>query len=206
MSLPASSIASSRFRSTNDPTSQTYHQLLLVDTPGHGKLRYHALKLLRKTQNLKGVIFVIDATSISASDGLLDNGGLRDTAEYLYETLLHLKRRPMKTSRAAKALPFLIASNKSDLFSALPTQLVMSTLESEITKIRSSRARGLQDLSVDDPSLNEEKDWLGESENVPFNFKQMEEAGLSISVASGSVLGADEPDVAKWREWIGNCL
>lgn len=149
---------------------------------------------------------MIDATSISASDGLLDNDGLRDTAEYLYEILLHLKRTPLKTSNAAGGLPFLIAANKSDLFSALPVPLVKAALESEITTIRSSRARGLQNSSVDDSNLNEEKDWLGESENVPFNFEQMEEASLSINVAGGSVLGADEPDVAKWREWIENCL
>ena len=177
-----------------------------MDTPGHGKLRYHALELLNNTQNLNGVIFMVDAASISTNDGLQNNDGLRDAAEYLYEVLLLLKRKPTKASRAAKELPFLIAANKFDLFSALPAPLVKTALESEITKIRSSRARGLQDSSVDDVALDEERDWLGESKDAPFNFKYLEDVNVFVSVIGGSVLGTEKSDVAKWRDCIANCL
>lgn len=94
ISLPAGKVAASaQHRSTNDPTLATHRRLQLLDTPGHGKLRHHALDRLEQlpqdqqsrsshgsrrrsskkgNHELAGVIFVIDAASadISSSSSL----------------------------------------------------------------------------------------------------------------------------------------
>lgn len=203
-------IASSKYRSAHDSTNQIHKKFLLADTPGHGKLRHHALESVIKPQNLKGIIFLVDAADLSSGSSGTVNESLRQTAEYLHDLLLMLQKRATstKTSTGPAALPVLIAANKLDLFTALPAHLVKTSLESEISSVRNSRNKGLLDsgIGMDDANMGEEKDWLGDGGNGMFDFSQMEEVNVSVSVYGGNVLGADGPDVKEWWDWIGSNL
>jgi len=207
VSLPVTTkTASSKYRSVNDPSLKVHKRFLLADTPGHGKLRHHAFDHITKPQNLKGIIFMVDAADMS----LAGSEGLRQAAEYLHDLLLVLQKRSTssKTSKAPKELPVLIAANKLDLFTALPAPLVKAALETEITKVRSSRNKGLLDsgISMNEIDIGEEKEWLGDGGEGKFEFSQMEEVNVPVSVAGGNVLGSDGPDVAQWWNWIGSNL
>ncbi|CZT53280.1 related to SRP102-signal recognition particle receptor, beta chain [Rhynchosporium secalis] len=201
--LPVGSVAkSNQYRSINDPSNQVHKKFLLVDTPGHGKLRHHALENITNPQNLKGLIFVADAATLSAGDE-----GLRQTADYLHDVLLILQKRvDTKSAKALKEIPVLIAANKMDLFTALPVALVKSSLEAEITKVRKSRSKGLLDSGIGMDDADDEKDdWLGEMGSSEFKFAQMEEFNVFVEVAGGNVLG-DPPTVERWWKWISERL
>ncbi|KAL8672089.1 MAG: hypothetical protein Q9168_003449 [Polycauliona sp. 1 TL-2023] len=207
VSLPVkTAVASSRFRSPNDPTWEVTKRLLIQDTPGHGKLRHYAMDSISKPQNLQGVIFVVDAADLSSEA----SEGARHAAEYLHDVLLQMQKRAQnsKSSRAPKELPVLIAANKLDLFTALPAPLVKSTLESDITKLRKSLSAGLLDSGVGAKDLDaaEEQDWLGEVGDGPFAFSQLQEFNIQVKVLGGNVTGADGSDVKQWWDWIGSML
>ncbi|TVY34323.1 Signal recognition particle receptor subunit beta, partial [Lachnellula subtilissima] len=180
--LPVGTLASSdKYRSVNDPTNLTHKKFLLIDTPGHGKLRHHALANITNPQNLKGIIFVVDAATLSAGDE-----GLRHTADYLHDILLVLQKRSESKNKAVKALkeiPILIAANKGDLFTALPASLVKSSLETEISKVRSSRSKGLLDSGIGMEDEGDRDEWLGEVGSTEFRFKQMEEFDVVVEVS-----------------------
>ncbi|KAL9579204.1 MAG: hypothetical protein Q9203_006796 [Teloschistes exilis] len=207
VSLPVKTpVASARFRSPNDPTWEVTKKLLVQDTPGHGKLRHYATDSINKPQNIQGIIFMVDAADLSSDN----SDGLRQTAEYLHDVLLQLQKQvtEAKTSKSRKEIPILVAANKLDLFTALPAPLVQSTLESEITKVRSSSSRGLLDsaIATKDLDAGEDKEWLGEVGDGKFGFLQMQEFGIQVNVLGGSVAGADGPDVKQWWDWIGRIL
>ncbi len=52
----------------------------------------------------------------------------------------------------------------------------------------------------------EEKEWLGDGGEGGFEFKQMEEVGVSVEILGGNVQGAEGTDVAGWWAWIGRYL
>ncbi|KAK3939325.1 signal recognition particle receptor beta subunit-domain-containing protein [Diplogelasinospora grovesii] len=209
----------SSFRDDLDASGSTAKKFLLVDTPGHAKLRRFALSRLRniptttstgktskakKDSKLKAVVFVVDAAALADSDGRGDS--LAATAEYLYEVLLALQKRmgSSQTSRMPSSVPVLVAANKLDLFSALPAALVKSQLETEIGRIRKTRSRGLLDSGVgaDDLAATEESDnWLGEYGSEKFTFAQMLEFYTEVDVIGGNVAG-DGPGADKWWKWI----
>lgn len=164
---------------------------------------------------------MVDASNLSPSSGgttIDEINGLRETAEYLHEILLALQKRATtgagaRTTKAPKDVAFLIAANKLDLFTALPAALVKSVLESEISKVRDSRTTGLRllgsgmGMGMNEVAMEDEKkDWLGDGSEAPFEFRHMEEFGISVQVLGGNVVGADGADVAAWWAWIGRCL
>jgi signal recognition particle receptor subunit beta len=182
-----------------------HKKFLLIDTPGHGKLRHHALENITNPQNLKGLVFVVDAATLSASNEIL-----RQTADYLHDILLLLQKRMAggKAAKALKEIPVLIAANKMDLFTALPAALVKSSLESEITKVRTSRSKGLLDsgIGMSDGVDDEKDDWLGEMGSTDFKFAQMEEFDVQVEVIGGNVVGSEGPTVDKWWRWVSERL
>ena len=153
---------------------------------------------------------MVDAADISTSSSGAGNEALRQAAEYLHDLLLLLQKRSTssKSTRGPKELPVLVAANKLDLFTALPALLVKTALESEITNVRSSRGKGLLDsgIGMNDLDIGEEKEWLGDGGECKFEFSQMEEVNVSVSVAGGNVLGSDGPDVKQWWDWIAGYL
>lgn len=204
----SSSPAASSFRVDLDATAATATKFLLTDTPGHGKLRHHALARLSAaaTHKLKAVVFVVDAAALSEPDALAD------TAAYLYDVLLLLQKRAgaTRSSKAPPAVAVLIAANKSDLFTALPAKLVKSSLEKELGRIRRTRSKGLLDSGVGSEELaiggDEADDWLGEYGSEQFKFDQMREFDVFVDVEGGAVLGEKEADVDRWWTWIGKKL
>lgn len=200
----------SSFRDDLDAGGATASKFLLVDTPGHGKLRHyaHGRLTLEGTQStrLKAVVFVVDAAALAEPDVLAD------TASYLYDVLLALQRRMgnTRTSKAPYAIPLLVAANKADLFTALPARLVRTSLEKELGRIRRTRSRGLLDSGADDaaggdlgPGADDADDWLGEYGSAEFKFDQMREFDTEVDVVSGNITG-DGPGVDAWWGWIGS--
>lgn len=197
--LNASTDSSSKksFRN-HDTTDGTYTKFLLIDTPGHAKLRTAAIGKLDRTEKLKAVVFMVDAAALGERDVLAP------TAAYLYDVLLFLQRRATASSAAAKgSVPILIAANKVDLFTALPSTLVKSNLEAELTRIRASKSKGLLDSGVgtDDIGSEEQDSWLGEYGSSKFTFAQLQEFDVEVDVIPGNVTG-DGPGVDKWWWWI----
>ncbi|KAI2616694.1 P-loop containing nucleoside triphosphate hydrolase protein [Hypomontagnella submonticulosa] len=173
----------------------SHRKFLLVDTPGHGKLRnQHAMTQIASS-TLRGVVYILDAASLDDS--------LADTAAYLYDVLLALQKRTGagKTSKTPNAIHVLIAANKLDLFTALPASLVKSRLEAELGRIRQSRSKGLLDsgVGVDEIGSEEQDGWLGEYGSEKFSFGQMREFDIEVDIVGGSVL---EGNVDKWWDWI----
>ncbi|KAI1375806.1 P-loop containing nucleoside triphosphate hydrolase protein [Hypoxylon crocopeplum] len=173
----------------------SHRKFLLVDTPGHGKLRnQHAMTQIASS-TLRGIVYVLDAASLDDC--------LADAAAYLYDVLLTLQKRTGagKTSKTPNAIHVLIAANKLDLFTALPASLVKSNLEAELGRIRQSRSKGLLDSGVgtDEVGSEEQDGWLGEYGSEKFTFGQMGEFDIEVDVVGGSVL---EGKVDKWWDWI----
>ncbi|KAI9801134.1 MAG: hypothetical protein M1833_003002 [Piccolia ochrophora] len=207
----ATKAASSKFRSVNDPSAQAHQRFLLVDTPGHGKLRYHALDNITRRQNIKGIIYMVDAANISRTEVNSERAGLSEASEFLHDILMLLQKRSTKTtsSRVPHQIPVLIAVNKLDLFTAVPVPLVKTALEEEITRIRESRSKGLLDSGVgmgDDVDIGEDKDWLGDGGGGKFEFSQLREMNVPVVLAGGNVQGSEGVDVDGWWDWMGTNL
>lgn len=200
---------SSSWRADLDAAGAIAARFLLVDTPGHGKLRHHALERLApetaQSARLRGVVFVVDAAALSEPDALAD------AASYLYDVLLRLQKRmgSTKTSKAPDAIPVLVAANKTDLFTALPAKLVRSNLEKELGRIRRTRSKGLLDSGVGANELtaggDDADEWLGEYGSEEFKFTQMREFDIEVDVEGGSVLG-EKPSIDTWWAWIGSTI
>ncbi|KAJ4414218.1 hypothetical protein N0V82_008057 [Gnomoniopsis sp. IMI 355080] len=207
--LAVSENRASSYRDDLDATGATAMRFLMIDTPGHGKLRHHTLGRLApeavQKNKLKAVVFVVDAAALS------EPNVLADTAAYLYDVLLRLQKRmgSTKTSKAPYAIPVLVAANKTDLFTALPAKLVKSNLEKELGRIRRTRSKGLLDSGVGSDDIatggDEADDWLGEYGSDDFTFDQMREFDIYVDVEAGAVLG-DKPDVDRWWKWVGKKL
>ncbi|KXJ94598.1 signal recognition particle receptor beta subunit [Microdochium bolleyi] len=212
VSTDAGTSAALNYReSAREDAPGSHKKFLLLDSPGHPKLRNQALAPIAaasssKNQNtsgsgaastsLRGIVYVLDAATL---DDLL-----APAAEYLYDVLLALQKRAASSSsssRAPQPIPVLIAANKSDLFTALPASLVRSQLEAEITRVRSFKSKGLLDsgVGVDDIGSEENDAWLGAYGTDKFTFAQMREFDIEVDVVAGSVL---EGKVDKWWEWI----
>lgn len=211
--LPPSTIpGSSRYRSVNDPSIKdaTSQRLLLADTPGHPKLRNHALELIESSDPaaLTGTIFVVDAADISADSAVADGKtGLADTAGYLHDVLLALQTKQAKIrSSKRKPVQVLIAANKMDLFTALPVGLVQRALEVEIGRERESRGKGLLKGGSTDADIRGDGD--GEAEPLAgvtegsFTFEHMEEWGLEVTTLGGNLAGDEDLRTEQWWDWI----
>jgi signal recognition particle receptor subunit beta len=199
--LTASTDSDSRssFRNADDTTG-THTKFLLVDTPGHGKLRNVALGKLARAERLRAIVFMVDAAALG------EHEALAPAAAYLYDVLLYLQKgRPGgdKSSASAKGMSVLIAANKVDLFTALPATLVRANLETELTRIRATRSKGLLDsgAGMDDIGSEEQDIWLGEYGSEKFSFKQLQEFDIDVEVLPGNVTG-DGPGADKWWWWI----
>ncbi|KAH7350274.1 signal recognition particle receptor beta subunit-domain-containing protein [Pyrenochaeta sp. MPI-SDFR-AT-0127] len=206
--LPETHIpASSHYRSPGDPAFERSRRFLLLDTPGHGKLRHFATAQLADPKNIRAIVFVVDAAAIA------EEAGLNEAAEYLHDVLLALQKRytSAKSSKGPKEIPVLIAANKMDLFTALPANLVKIQLEKAITAVRANKAKALRDagaaLSGGEDDVDEEKEWLGEGGEGAFEFSHLQEIGTNVNVVGGNVVsGREGGDVGAWWAWIAEQL
>lgn len=195
--LNASTDSVNKTYRNHEASDGTYTKFLLVDTPGHGKLRIQATSKLTTTEKLAAVVFMVDAGAIGEQETLAS------TAAYLYDILLFLQKRATGTGKAKTSIPLLIAANKMDLFTALPSTLVKSNLEAELTRIRASRSKGLLDSGVgnDEIGSEDQDSWLGEYGSAKFTFSQLQEFDVDVEVVPGNVSG-DGPGADKWWWWI----
>jgi signal recognition particle receptor subunit beta len=175
----------------------------MIDTPGHGKLRTEQALSRIQDPALRGVIFVVDSSVLDSSDSTTS----RDTALYLHDTLLALQRRITGKPRAKTDIPVLIAANKQDLFTALPTGAVRERLQAEIERVRVSKSRGLTTVGQESEA-DAEEDVLGGGGEEKFTFKLLEEEyNVKVDVIGGAVKGEEAgKGVRRWEEWIGGCL
>jgi signal recognition particle receptor subunit beta len=196
--LNASTDSDSKMSYKNhEDASGTYTKFLMIDTPGHGKLRNVAMGKLSRSEKLKAIVFMVDASALGEYDVL------SATAQYLYDVLLFLQKKASSKGKDKVSVPLLIAANKMDLFTALPAGMVRSHLETELSRIRSSKSKGLLDSGVgtDDIGSEEQDNWLGEYGSVKFSFQQMQEFDIDVEVLPGSVM-AETPEADKWWWWL----
>ncbi|OQV04409.1 hypothetical protein CLAIMM_09297 [Cladophialophora immunda] len=201
---PSIPLGSNKYRSDNDVSLRDKQPTpyVMIDTPGHGKLRSdQALSQIQNTA-LRGVIFVVDSSVLDASD----SSASRDTAVYLHDTLLALQRRKIR-GKTKTEIPVLIAANKQDLFTALPTGAVKERLQAEIERVRVSRSKGLGTVGQD-TDADAEEDILGGGGEDKFSFELIaEEYDIKVDVLGGAVRGEEAgKGVKRWEEWIGGCL
>jgi signal recognition particle receptor subunit beta len=137
--------------------------------------------------------------------------GLREAAEYLYDVLLSVQKAyESATTSKSRELHFLIAVNKMDLFTALPTQVVKKSLERELNKLRETKTRGISAVGTigkgeglgGAEDEDEDKDVLGGMGEGDFRFTSMQGYDVHIDVVGGNVVGEEGPGVAGWWEWI----
>ena len=150
---------------------------------------------------------MVDAAALSSDAE--DTATLTETAQYLHDILLVLQNRQnsAKTSKGPTEISIMVAANKLDLFTALPAKLVKKSLESEITKLRISRSKGLLDSGVGmSDDLTDEQEILGGAGEGGFEFKLMEEYNVFVEVVGGNVLGSEGADTKSWLEWFGQQL
>ncbi|KAK9325938.1 signal recognition particle receptor beta subunit-domain-containing protein [Lipomyces orientalis] len=181
-----------KFRLPNLP--DTTKPFVLVDTPGHQKLRhglFSALQTAQAARTVHGVLYVVDASAMSRPERL------REAAEYMYDIL-------RITERVRGGTDMLVAANKSELFTAVPAKRLRTLLETELYKIRESRAKSVSKVAADgekDDSDDDNEDivggsgWLGKrGEKGSFKLEDLE---TEVTVLDGSV------DSGKIDAWIG---
>jgi signal recognition particle receptor subunit beta len=207
--------ASQAYRSAHDAESRAPKRLRLTDTPGHAKLRHYALGTLdaqaKSKSRTDGIIFVVDAANLSNEDAAAA-GGLREAAGYLHDVLLALQKQVARGARR-RGVQVMVAANKMDLFTALPAGMARASLEAEISRQRSTRARGIAgvgsagkgeglDAGADPVGEEvEESDVLAGEAEGKFEFARMAEWGVEVVVLGGSAAG-EEASVEKWWGWI----
>ena len=147
---------------------------------------------------------MVDAADLSAA-----SAGLREAAEYLYDVLLGAQKAyESATTSKSREVNVLIAANKMDLFTALPTEVVKKSLERELSTLRETKAKGISAVGTKGEGLGDagddedEKDVLGGYGEGSFTFTQMQEFDCQVEVLGGNVVGGDGPGVNGWWEWI----
>lgn len=151
---------------------------------------------------------MVDSSALSSDTPGQTSHGLEEAARYLHDVLLLLQQRytRSRSSKGPVAIPVLVAANKLDLFTSLPPHLVKTSLEAQITKLRSTRAKGLLDSNVQGDQIEDEKEILGQGGDGKFEFAQMEEVNVPISVQGGNVTGSEGADIDSWWSWVGEQL
>ncbi|KAK6501625.1 hypothetical protein TWF481_009460 [Arthrobotrys musiformis] len=171
------------------------------DTPGHSKLRNTAINtIVQPTESCIGVVYVIDSAVLSIQ------ARVTETAEYLYDLLLAIQKRYAtlsETSTSAESVPLLIACNKNDLFTALPSAKISNLLQAELSRMKETKRKGLLNAGAGEND-DEDLDFvLGDAASDQITWEGLKEFGVDVSVQSGSVKGGA---VDGWTSWMSACL
>ncbi|KAK6203023.1 signal recognition particle receptor beta subunit-domain-containing protein [Scheffersomyces amazonensis] len=178
----------------------------LIDYPGHRKYHQLLYKLITNDitlQKIRGIVYVIDTSSISLGNSETIEG----IGKFLYEILSF-------TERMHNGIDFLFALNKSDLFDSVPLHKVRTMLEAELNKLIANELSSINKTSgidkQDDENQEDEDNsirgnqeslrefWLsviGSSENN-FSFDKLEG---NMDFISGSVV---KNKVEGWENWF----
>jgi signal recognition particle receptor subunit beta len=154
----------------------------LVEFPGHPKLHNLLYDDLKRSNNVKGLVYLIDSS--------IDPKKLTEVAKFLYEILLVSERRQ-------GGIDILIGCNKSDLFSSRQPNKIRDLLEVEIDNLRKLNSSNIGKVDGELNGVDEDSnDYLGQSINSKFTFDQLEG---NFDVIGGSVL---KKKIEKWECWI----
>ncbi|CAO3664317.1 unnamed protein product [Umbelopsis vinacea] len=153
--------------------SITKQPIQLVDVPGHERLRFRYTDFMPIA---RGVIFVVDSTTVGRS--------ARTTAEYLYDILAN--QHTIKSK-----IPILIACNKTDLFTALPTSKIQTILEAEINRLRATRSAAVEQQESSGDVMAE---YLG-YEGQDFKFEHLE---CEVRLTGCSVENGELNSILEW--------
>jgi len=144
---------------------------------------------LRETEHIKGILFVVDATT--------DPKKLSETAEFLLDIL-------SITEVSKEPIDILIACNKSESFTARPPAKIIEALEKEVglTIERHNKSLGEVRKRADfntggDDSDDENAGFLENvNGNNKFTFSMLEG---EVEALKGSV---SKKDISNWEEWL----
>ncbi|CEP14664.1 hypothetical protein [Parasitella parasitica] len=142
-----------------------------MDIPGHDRVRYRFADFLPVTRS---IVFVVDSTSVSRQ--------IRPIAEYLYDVLAKPIVQKQRT-------PVLIACNKTDMITALPTEKIKLLLETELNRLRGTRT-----ARVEQQESDEQEAFLG-YEGEDFKFDHLDN---EVEFGSCSVEIQDLENVKDW--------
>ncbi|KAK6463460.1 signal recognition particle receptor beta subunit-domain-containing protein [Scheffersomyces coipomensis] len=179
----------------------------LIDYPGHLKYQELLYKLMIddiKLQKIRGIVYVLDSSSISInSENLIE----LKIAKFLYQIF-------SITERMHNGIDFLFAVNKSDLFDSLPVHKLKGLLESELNKLITDELNSVNKSSGIDNANDDDKDdngdgkkpsqeslrefWLSVigSRNKEFTFDKLEG---NMDFVTGSVL---RNKIEGWENWF----
>ena len=115
------------FEFSGDYTPTGKSGLVLVDVPGHERLRQKYIEHYKGS--VRGVIYVIDSSNVQKQ--------LRDTAEFLFNIISD------PTLFAARP-PVLVACNKQDVGLAKGSGVIRRELQRELNLLRDTHSRSLQ--------------------------------------------------------------
>ncbi|KAI8370760.1 signal recognition particle receptor subunit beta-like protein [Choanephora cucurbitarum] len=144
----------------------------LVDIPGHDRVRFRYVEFLPVTRS---IVFVVDSTTITRK--------IRPAAEYLYDILAQPQVQKQK-------IPVLIACNKSDMITALPTDKIKLLFETELNRLRGTRT-----ARVEQQESDEQEAFLG-YEGEAFKFEHIDN---TVEFESCSV---QDQKVDLVKDWI----
>ncbi|CAO3669533.1 unnamed protein product [Umbelopsis ramanniana] len=157
----------------DDGAAITKQAIQLVDVPGHERLRFRYADFMPIA---RGIIFVVDSTTVGRS--------ARTTAEYLYDVLAN-----QHTTKSR--IPIIIACNKTDLFTALPTSKIQTLLEAEINRLRATRSAAVEQQESSGDATAE---YLG-YEGQDFKFEHLEN---DVTLIGCSVENGELNSITEW--------
>ncbi|KAK6348289.1 hypothetical protein TWF718_006095 [Orbilia javanica] len=195
--LPPSALSPADSQDDSAPT-KPFH---IRDTPGHPKLRSTALDtIIQPTESCIGVVYVLDSAVLSTQ------ARITDTAEYLYELLLAIQKRYAvlsESTTSTEPIPLLIACNKNDLFTALPSTKISNLLQTELSRMKETKRKGLLNAGAGENDDEDMDHVLGDETSDQITWDGLKEFGVEISVQSGSVKSGA---VDGWTSWMSACL
>ncbi|KAJ6263234.1 Signal recognition particle subunit [Drechslerella dactyloides] len=178
------------------------HSFHLKDTPGHPKLRSQALTSINLgPKACIGIIFMLDSAVLSSQPRLTD------TVEYLYELLLVIQKQYNSLSESSASspdpIPLLIACNKNDLFTALPSAKISILLQTELGRMKETKRKGLLNAGAGEEDDEDLDRVLGDENSDHVTWEGLREFGVEISVQSGSIKSTH---AESWKSWMSSCL
>ncbi|KAK6894791.1 Signal recognition particle receptor subunit beta [Candida tropicalis] len=177
----------------------------IIDYPGHLKLSKIFERLIINEitlKNLKGIIYMIDSSSININDDI----NFEKIVKFLYNLFSITERIP-------NGVDFLIAINKTDLFDSIPVHKIKNKLEFEINKLirheidNVGKTSGIDDTGKDDDDDdvsnggNSDKNeslrafWMGVVGNGDFTFDKLEG---NVDFFGGSTT----KNISQWENWL----
>ncbi|AGO11321.1 AaceriACR063Cp [[Ashbya] aceris (nom. inval.)] len=157
------------------PSGVEKFKFALIDFPGHVKLRQELFTTLQSSNNIRGVIYMVDST--------VDPKRVTETAEFLYDVL-------SITERKSQAIDIMIACNKSESFTSRPPLMIKDALEKELGQIIERKSKDLRGAGEDDLTT------VFATSGAAFKLDHLEAV---VQVCAGSVLSKD---IDAWQAWL----